>query len=113
MHFLLDKHSQTMNISMFKIFGYRKSEIGKLYLNGNLLVVTVSALIGIPLAKIVMNALYPYLVSNVSCSIDLTFPWYLYAAVFAAVIVLYFIINKILTGKINKISSAEILKNRE
>lgn len=104
---------QSMNISMFKIFGYRKNEIGKLFLNGNMLVVIVSALIGIPLAKITMNALYPYLVSNVSCAMNLTFPWYLYAAVLAAIILLYLIINKVLTAKISKISPAEILKNRE
>lgn len=60
-----------------------------------------------------MNALYPYLVSNVSCAMNLTFPWYLYAAVFAAIILLYLIINKVLTAKISKISPAEILKNRE
>lgn len=104
---------QSMTISVFKIFGYRKNEIGKLFLNGNLLVVIVSALIGIPLAKITMNAVYPYLVSNVSCAMNLTFPWYLYAAVLAAIILLYLIINKALTGKISKISPAEILKNRE
>lgn len=104
---------QTMNISMFKIFGYRKKEIGKLYLNGNLLIVIIGALVGIPLSKIIMNALYPYLVSNVSCSMNLTFPWQMYVLLFAAILVLYFVINRVLVGKINKIVPAELLKNRE
>ena len=43
----------------------------------------------------------------------LAFPWYLYAIIFAAVILVYFIINRLLIGKINRISPAEILKNRE
>ena len=104
---------QTMHISMFKIFGYRKKEIGKLYLNGNLLVVVCSALIGIPLSKTIMNAMYPYLVSNVACSVNLTFSWQIYALLFTVVLVLYFMINKGLVRRINKILPAEMLKNRE
>lgn len=111
MKVMLDR--QTMHISMFKIFGYRKKEIGKLYLNGNLLIVIIGALVGIPLSKIIMNALYPYIVSNVSCSMNLTFSWQMYVMLFAAILVLYFIINRVLVGKINKIVPAELLKNRE
>jgi putative ABC transport system permease protein len=43
----------------------------------------------------------------------LTFPPQLYALIFAAVLVVYFIINRMLIGRINRISPAEILKNRE
>lgn len=104
---------QTMNISMFKIFGYRKKEIGKLYLNGNLTVVVLSALTGIPISKIIMDAMYPYLVSNVACSINLKFSWHMYAIVFAVIIFLYFVINRVLIIRINRILPAEALKNRE
>ena len=100
-------------ISLIKIFGYRPKEIRALYLNGNLLIVAVGALLAVPLAKAVMNAIYPGFICNVACSMKLAFPWYLYAIIFAAVILVYFIINRLLIGKINRISPAEILKNRE
>ena len=100
-------------ISLIKIFGYRLKEIRALYLNGNLLVVAVGALIAVPLAKAVMDAIYPSFICNVACSMKLVFPWYLYAVIFAAVILVYFIINRLLIGRINRISPAEILKNRE
>lgn len=101
------------SISMMKIFGYRKKEIRKLYLNGNLVVVAVSALIGIPLSKIIMDAMYPYMVSNVACGLNLTFDWWMYVGLFAAIIVLYLVITPLLMRRINKILPAEVLKNRE
>jgi len=100
-------------ISLIKIFGYRPKEIRALYLNGNLLIVAVGALLAVPLAKTVMDAIYPSFICNVACSMKLAFPWYLYAIIFTAVILVYFIINRLLIGKINRISPAEILKNRE
>lgn len=100
-------------ISLIKIFGYRPKEIRALYLNGNLLTVAAGALIAVPLAKAVMDAIYPSFICNVACSMKLAFPWQLYALIYAAVILIYFIINGLLIGKINRISPAEILKNRE
>ena len=102
-----------MGISLIKIFGYRPKEIRSLYLNGNLLIVAVGALIAVPLAKALMDAIYPSFICNVACSMKLAFPWYLYVMIFAAVILVYFIINRLLIGKINRISPAEVLKNRE
>ncbi|MBP0988751.1 MAG: ABC transporter permease [Oscillospiraceae bacterium] len=100
-------------ISLIKIFGYRPKEIRALYLNGNLLIVAVGALLAVPLAKAVMDAIYPSFICNVACSMKLAFPWHLYVLIFAAVILVYFVINRLLIGKINRISPAEILKNRE
>lgn len=101
------------SISMLTVFGYRKKEIRKLYLNGNLAVVAVSALVSIPVSKAVMDALYPYLVSNVAANLNLTFSWWMYAGLFTAIIVLYFLSMPILMRRINKILPAEVLKNRE
>lgn len=101
------------SISMMKVFGYRKREIRKLYLNGNLMVVAVSALVGIPLAKVIMDALYPYMVSNVAVNLNLTFSWWMYVGLFAAIIVLYFLSMPFLMRKVNRILPAEVLKNRE
>ena len=101
------------SISMMKIFGYRKKEIRKLYLNGQLLVVAVSALIGIPVSKALMDAAYPYMVSNVAVGVNLSFDWWMYIALFGAIIVLYLVVTPFLMRRINKILPAEVLKNRE
>ncbi len=100
-------------ISLIKIFGYRAKEIRKLYLNGNLFIVVIGAFISIPLAKKVMDVLYPYMVSNVACGMNLTFSLKLYGIIFGAVILLYFIINPLLVRRVKKIVPAEVLKNRE
>ena len=102
-----------MSISMLKVFGYRKKEIGKLYLNGNLFVVALSAALGIPLSKAVMDRLYPYLVSNIACGLNLTFSWQMYTGIFAGILALYFVINRLLMFRVSKILPAEVLKNRE
>ena len=102
-----------MSISMLKVFGYRKKEIGKLYLNGNLFIVVLSAAMGIPLSKAVMDRLYPYLVSNIACGLNLTFSRQMYAGVFVGILALYFIINRILMFRVSRILPAEVLKNRE
>ena len=44
---------------------------------------------------------------------DIAFNWWLYVIIFVMVIVLYFIINAVLVGKIRKITLGEVLKNRE
>lgn len=100
-------------ISMMKIFGYRKKEIHKLFLNGNLIIVVVSALIGIPLTKIIMDALFPYMVSNIACDVNLKFEWWMYGGLFVVILALYLLINPLLMRRVNKILPAEILKNRE
>lgn len=100
-------------ISLVKIFGYRTREIRKLYLNGNFYTILVGAAISILLSKKVMDLMYPYMVSNVACGMNLEFGWKLYALIFAAVIVIYLVINQVLVYRINKIVPAEVLKNRE
>ncbi|MGN0325230.1 MAG: FtsX-like permease family protein [Lachnospiraceae bacterium] len=101
------------HISMVKVFGYRTKEIKKLYLDGNFYVIAVGAAICIPLAKKCMDLMYPFMVSNISCGMNLHFPWQIYAIVYVAVLVLYFVINGLLTSKLKKVNLAEVLKNRE
>ena len=102
-----------MGISLIKIFGYRPKEIRQLYLNGDLAVVALGALVTIPLAKLMMDAIYPSFIPNVACSMKLEFPWYLYVLIYCAVLLIYLLINALLVRKIKRISPAEVLKNRE
>lgn len=101
------------NISMVKVFGYRTGEIKKLYLNGNFYVIAVGALVCIPVAKKVMDMLYPAMVANVGCAMDIEFSAGLYGIIYAGVIVVYLVINQLLVGRLNKVNLAEVLKNRE
>ena len=57
MYLMIDRSA--LSVSLFKMFGYRKKEIQKLYLNGNFFVVALGALVGIPLSKTVMDLLFP------------------------------------------------------
>lgn len=100
-------------ISLIKIFGFRTKEIKRLYLNGNTAVIAVSSIIFIPLSKKIIDKFFPVLVANVSSGTNLTFKWYYYLLIFAAVMVIYSIINAVLVGKLKKITPAEVLKNRE
>ena len=111
MSVMIDRAS--FGISLVKIFGYRKRELKKLYLDGNLIVVILGAVIGIPLAKLCMDAIFPSFVSNVACPVPLQFEWYYYLIIFGGIILCYELINLPLTRKLDKVIPAEVLKNRE
>lgn len=109
---MIDRSS--FNISLVKVFGFRNKEVRKMYLDGNFYIVVIGALVSIPFCKMIMDYIYPrYLVSNVGVGISPTYPPELYAAIFLVIVVLYLVINFILTGRIKKIVPAEVLKNRE
>ena len=102
-----------MGISLIMIFGYRPKEIRQLYLNGNLAVIAFGGIVTIPIAKFTIDRLYPGFIPNVACTMNLSFPWYMYLMVWSAMMMVYLVINKQLMHRINRISPAEILKGRE
>ncbi|MDO5520232.1 MAG: ABC transporter permease [bacterium] len=111
MKVMIDRSS--FNISLIKIFGYKTSEIRKLYLNGNFYIIAVAALICIPLAKKVLDMVYPLLISNVSGGMNLSFSPIMYLGIYAGILGIYLIINQLLVRKVNKMSFVDVLKNRE
>lgn len=103
----------SFGITLIKIFGYRAKEVRKLYLNGNTYVIALGAVVGIPVTKYIADVLYPAFIANTAMGMDLTFSWYLYVGIFVGIMLIYFIINSILSGKLKKIQPVEVLKNRE
>ena len=101
------------DISLMKIFGYRRGEIRKLYLNGNTYFVALGSLIAIPLAKRTIDAMYPYFISNVACGMDLSMSPLVYVGLFVIIMAMYFGINALLVRRIDRVTPAEVLKNRE
>ena len=101
------------NISLIKVFGYKRKEVRKLYLDGNFYVIAIGALICIPLAKILMNSLFPFMIPNVACGMNVEAPKIFYVVSYLVVIALFFVINALLVRRLNKFTPAEVLKNRE
>lgn len=108
---MIDRSS--FGISLLKTFGYSKKDVKKLYLDGNAITIAISAIICLPLSKLVMDRIYPSFIPNVACGINLNFAWYLYPALFIAVMLIYLLTSTLLVRKLNRITPAEVLKNRE
>ncbi len=111
MKVMIDRSAQ--NISLIKVFGYRRKEIRKLYLDGNFYVIAVGALIVIQLSKKMMNMMFPFMISNVACGLNVETPYAFYIIMYAVILALYFFINALLVRRLDKFTLAEILKNRE
>lgn len=111
MKVMIDRSS--FQIALIKIFGFRNREVKRMYLDGNFYIVAAGALLCIPASKACITAIYPMMVSNVASGMDLTFSFTIYVAVYICILVLYFIINHMLIGRIHRLVPAEVLKNRE
>lgn len=101
------------SISLMKVFGYRRREIRRLYLDGNFYVILLGALICVPLAKWSMDLVYPYCIANVAIGMDLKFTPQIYIMIYGGILLCYMVINFLLVGRLNKLVPAEVLKNRE
>lgn len=102
-----------VSISLMKIFGYRDKEIQRLYLDGNFLLISIGALVMIPAAKWLMDAIYPAFVANVACGLDLSWPPVMYVFTYSGILFSYLLIRTVLLGRLKKTTPAEVLKNRE
>ncbi len=76
-------------------------------------IIAVGAAVCLPLSKLLMDQAYPFMVSNVNCGIDLTYEPWLWIVLYAAILLLYLVINRVLVGRLDRIVPAEVLKNRE
>ena len=73
----------------------------------------IGGLAAIPLAKFIIDLIYPTFVANVACCMSISYDWYIYVALYCTMMLVYPLINKLLMRKISKITPAQVLKNRE
>ena len=95
------------------MFGYKRKEIRKLYLDGNLYLIAVGAIIVLPLSKVIMNMMFPFMIPNVACGMNIKAPFIFFIVAYAVILGLYFVVNAFLVRRLDKYSLVEILKNRE
>lgn len=108
---MIDRAS--FGISLVKIFGYRDREVKKLYLDGNRTVVIIGAIVSIPIAKMITDKMFPMFIVNVACGMYLEYEWFYYLIIFCAIVLFYSLVSLLLTGKLGRLTPAEVLKNRE
>lgn len=108
---MIDRSSYS--ISLLKVFGYRTGEVRRLYLDGNFVVVALGALVCIPAAKGLMDIIYPYFVSNIAAGLELSFPPLAYVCIYVGILACYLLIDLVLVRRLDRMTPAEVLKNRE
>lgn len=108
---VIDKNS--LYISYMKVFGYEAKEIRSLYLSATTIVVILSLVVGLPLDYLALKYCFMFGLNKVNGYMEIWVPSYLFVAIVAVGIVTYLLINMLHVKRINKISMAEALKNRE
>ncbi|MEL7662122.1 FtsX-like permease family protein [Acetobacterium wieringae] len=108
---MIDK--STFSISLIKVFGYNEREIKKLYLGTTFYTVAFSTLVAIPLSKMIINKVFPYMVSNVSAGMNATMSLQSDLIMVAIILGAYASVNFMISRHLKKISLAEVLKTRE
>lgn len=104
----------TTAVSMVKILGYENREIRRLYLSATGIAATVSLLLSLPAANLIMGAIYkPMMVEMMTGWLPYYVSPAVYPAMFAIGLATYFAIELILYQKIRRIPMDEALKNVE
>lgn len=98
------------NISLMKVFGYRKKEVYSLILNSSTFVVVLGYVLGVPALLISLNAMFKSVTKDMSFSMPIIIN-YFYVILGFVIIYLTYEISKFLSRrKVNRISMAEALK---
>ena len=100
----------TVNISMLKILGYRKKEIGSLILTSNTLLVLIGFIIGVPVTIAVSKATFASSVETVGMYFPMALRPLSYVIAFAAVIFSYAVSIALSYRKLGKVEMTESLK---
>ncbi|EHQ88969.1 ABC transporter permease [Desulfosporosinus youngiae] len=103
----------TFSISLLKVFGYQEKDVKKIYLGSASYTVLLAAALGIPVSRLIVKAIWPYMISNVAAGFESYIPRTLYLAVIGIILLSYLAVNFSLAKHLQKVTLVEILKNRE
>ncbi len=99
------------NISLMKVFGYKKKEVYSLILNSSSFLVVIGYALGVPLLILSMSAMFKSVTKDMTISLPVTIN-YVYVVAGFIIIYLTYEISKFLSRrKINRISMTEALKS--
>jgi putative ABC transport system permease protein len=100
------------NISLMKIFGYRKKEVYSMILNSSSFIIVLGYILGVPLLITSLSAMLKSVTKDMNIILPITIS-YTYLLVGFIIIYLTYEISKLLSKKkVNKISMNEVLKSR-
>ena len=103
----------TYSISLMKSFGYRKSEVARLYLNNYALVVVLALLLGIPIGLLVLAPVWRAIIASMPMGAPFLLDVYSVMMIIGIVVVAYTIVYFGARIKLAKVDVTEILKDRE
>ncbi|MCD8121446.1 MAG: FtsX-like permease family protein [Clostridiales bacterium] len=107
----LDKDKN--NISMIKIFGYRKDEINQLYLNGTVLILIGGGICAVPMGYYTTKVMYDGIMDNLQQYFLPHIFFLSFLTAFLIIVISYRVAMYVLAKKIDKIPLTEVIKNRE
>ena len=114
--YLLLKHvidKSSFALSLMRIFGYRDREVNRIFVDSNLLIVGVAALLAVIVGKPVIDGFYPTLITDIELGLDFTFKPVIYVIIAAVIILSYFASTYLLKRKLRKADFTEVLKERD
>ncbi len=114
--YLLLKHvidKSSFALSLMRIFGYRDREVNRIFVDSNLLIVGIAALLAVIVGKPVIDGFYPTLITDIELGLDFSFKPVIYVIIAAVIIVSYFASTYLLKRKLKKADFTEVLKERD
>lgn len=109
----LEIDRSNFSISLLKALGYDEKTVNSFYLDSAFYITLVSAIIGMPICKKIIDILYPFCISNVNAGFEASISPIQYVFIIILIFASYFVTRKILTMYLKKADVTEILKSRE
>ena len=106
-------NKSTFGISLIKIMGYRKAEVNLIYLRSIFISVVAGIIVSIPIGKLLIDRIYPYMVADYNAYIEPFVSNTALILLFVFMVAMYLILTIGFKRKLSRISFAEILKDRE
>lgn len=100
-------------ISLLKALGYDSKTVHSFYIDNSFYITLAAVVLGIPFCKKIVDAIYPYAVSNVNGGFKAVISPFHYLLVVIITFLSYFVTRLILVNYLEKINLSEILKDRE